>query len=87
MIKKIVLAEYWDDFEFAQKIMSAVFGTESNEDDIGEKVGEERLGSSRFVDNLGLTLISMSALFAVILLVVVVSVYIIKRKGYQGKVK
>ena len=69
--------------------MNGLFGTEQEEESssVGEKVGDERLGSSNIMGNFGLTLLIISTVLLVLVLLVLLGSYIIKRTGYSGKVK
>ena len=49
------MAEYFDDLDVSQKIMKAVFNVDEDDKKTGEKLGEERLGSSSLIKNFGLT--------------------------------
>ena len=66
--------------------MSALFNT-PEDDSVQEEVGESRLGGDNVMANYGFTLFVISALFAGIILIVVIATFIIKKTGYQGKVK
>ena len=66
--------------------MSALFNTPEDES-VQEEVGESRLGGDNIMANYGFTLLVISALLAGIILIVVIASFIIKRIGYQGKVK
>ena len=52
-----------------------------------ERVGEERIGSKSIMDNFGITLLLLSTILTVIILLIALAAYIIKRTGYQGKLK
>ena len=63
--------------------MSGLFGTEKDEEaSVGEKVGDDRLGSSNIMDNLGLTLLIISTVLIVAVLLILLGSYIIKKTGY-----
>ena len=81
-----MLVEYFDDFELSQKIMSQLFGTTAD-DSVGEKVGEERLGGKSIMDSFGLTLLVATIVLAVLVALVILALYIMKKTGYQGKLK
>ena len=66
--------------------MSALFLT-PEDDSVQKEVGESRLGEDNIMANYGFTLLVISALFAGVILIVVIATFIIKRTGYQGKVK
>ena len=83
-IKRVALAEFFNDFQVSQRVMNEIFGIKED-DSVGEKVGESRLGSSSIMDNFGFTMILISAVLAVIILLITLAAYVIKKTGYQGK--
>ena len=66
--------------------MSALFLT-PEDDSVQGEVGESRLGEDNIMANYGFTLLMISAFFACVILIVIIATFIIKRTGYQGKVK
>ena len=81
-----MLTEYIDDFGFSIKIKKALFDTDQDVDTTGEKVGEERLGSSNILNNIGVTLLFISTILAILIMLIALATYVIKRTGYKGKI-
>ena len=80
-IRRIVLAEYVDDYGFSKKVMNTLFDTEI--DDLeGDQIGERRLGSSSLVKNLGLTLLLIIVILAVVISLIILASFVIKKTGY-----
>ena len=65
--------------------MSALFDTDEEVQTTGEQVGEKRLGTGSMIKNFGLTYLVIIAVLIVIILLIAVGSFIIKRAGYQGK--
>ena len=80
------MTEYIDDFGFSIKIKKALFDTDQDVDTTGEKVGEERLGSSNILNNIGVTLLFISTILAILIMLIALATYVIKRTGYKGKI-
>ena len=85
-IKLVVLQEYFDDVDFFQDIMTEL-GIEGKNESMMENTDNSRLGSSNLLTNLGPTLLIMISVSMVIILLILLAAFIIKRTGYTGKVK
>ena len=79
-MKRIAFAEFIDDINAANRI-TAFFGMETDKGDdvVGEKIGDDRMGS--FFSNLGATLVIGSFVFALI----VVAIVLLSKYGRKCK--
>ena len=79
-MKRIAFAEFIDDIDAANRI-TAFFGmeTDKSKDDVGEKIGDDRMGS--FFSNLGATLVIGTFVFALI----VVAIILLSKYGRKCK--
>ena len=78
-LKRMALGEFMDDIDIGKQINEVLGIPPSEESSTDEKVGEERLGSSNILESFGATLIACSIVFAAIVLLIVIVVFIARR--------
>ena len=79
-LRKISLGEFLDDLEIGKHILEPIGIVAQSDSATDEKVGEERLGSSKGVlSNFGATLILISIGFIVLIAITLLIVYLCKK--------
>ena len=87
-LRKISLGEFLDDFEIGKHVLEPIGIVSQSDSATDEKVGEERLGSGKGMSSsFGTTLILASIGFAVLIAVVLLTVYLCKRLTCSAKCK
>ena len=66
--------------------MNALYGS-PDDDSVSDEIGEEKLDTDRILNNFGVTLLFISAVLIVLISLIAVATIIIKRTGYEGRLK
>ena len=86
-IKRVVLVEYFDDFQLSKKVMNMLFEVPEEDELIEERVDGSGQFGGDIMKDFGMTLLVFSAVLTVVVLLIALTTYIIKRTGSQGKVR